>query len=77
MAGTGTSRTAPSYLDLLPKAYDLGRGDRFLAADIGPVGDRGPPGSCCRGRDAEGPARHLWEGHWALRRRQLIVNALA
>ena len=75
MAPTGTSPTTPSYLDLLRKAYDLGRADGVLAADVEPVADPGPPGSCCRGRDAEGFARHLWNGPPDGPPEGLIVNA--
>jgi hypothetical protein len=72
-----TSPTTLSYLDLLRKAYDLGRADGVLAADVEPVEDPMPPGSCCRGRDAEGFARYLWDGPPGGPPAGLIVNAPA
>jgi hypothetical protein len=72
-----TSPTTLSYLDLLRKAYDLGRADGVLAADVEPVEDPMPPGSCCRGRDAEGFVRHLWDGPPGGPPTGLIVNAPA
>jgi hypothetical protein len=77
MAENWTSATTPSYIRLLRKAYDLGRADGVLAADVEPVADLGPPVSCCRGRDAEGFARLLWEGRPGVPPAGLIANAPA
>lgn len=77
MARTGTSPTTPSYLHLLGRAYDLGRADGVLAVDLEPVADPGPRVSCCRGRDADGFARHLWEGRPGTPPAGLIANAPA
>jgi hypothetical protein len=60
VSGTRLART-PSYLDLLRRAYSLGRVDGLLAADFEPLDGVGPSHACCRGRDAAAFARQLWD----------------
>ena len=74
MSGTRLPRT-PSYLDLLRRAYNLGRVDGLLAADFEPLEGAGPSSACCRGRDPADFARRLWDVPGASPPAGLEVNA--
>ncbi len=62
LTGVSTGRPPESspHLHLLEVARSLGHVDGGLAARIDPAGSMGPQPTCCRGREPEEFARHLW-----------------